>query len=240
MGDQYVRGANVAYSLYGSKSGLGGCRRSTFINSFYTLDGIDSFLQSIGYAIKDVYNYGDGDNQGGCTSALMCGENNQESNTFIQASFTDGMCNLSGYSETTDTLSSLNSALEEQSCVKISQYTAFFLLTKSQACTVLNGRQCPDPNGVLAECEAKHVEFNQFIRNEGNHNALSHRYVVLGCCFFLVALGIAGHTFILIKKRQGIVDFSYQLDDDESHWAEPEPGYAPKVKRKGKAKARII
>ena len=235
MGYQYARGANIAYSLYGSQSGSGGCSKSTFINSFYTLDGLSTFVESVGLSLSDVYTYGYSQqeggggggggegNNGGCTSALICGENNKQANTFIQASFTDGRCNLSGYSETADTLSSLNLALEKQSCVKISQDTALTLLTYSQTCTALSGGQCPDPSGILAECEAKYVEFDQFILNEGKDDSMPYRYV-LGSVFYLIALGILGYTFLLMRKqKQGKEQDSYQ-SNNEALLAEP---YAP-------------
>jgi hypothetical protein len=211
MGSQFTRGANVAYSLYGSKSAFGGCSKSTFINSFYTLDGLYTFAQSVGLSLGDIYTYGyyqqqegeGGDHEGGgCTSALICGEDKKHPNTFIQASFTDGMCDLSGYSATTDTLSSLNSALSKQSCVKISADTLANLLTYSQTCTALSGAQCPDRHGILAACEAKNVGFEKYTANEGKDRSDPYHYV-FGTLFFLMALGLAAYTLVLRKKQQG-------------------------------------
>ena len=238
MGYQFTRGANVAYSLYGSKTGFGGCSKSTFINSFYTLDGLTTFVQSVGLSLSDIYTQGyynggegggggDNNTEGGCTSALMCGEDKKQSNYFIQASFTDGTCHPSGYSETTDTLSSLNSALSKESCAKISSDTAYTLLTYSQTCTALSGGQCPDPHSILAECEAKYVEFDQYTLNEGKDDSKPYRYI-FGSLFYLVAFGIAGYTYLLMKKKQQekSVDDGYSSHRDtyEPPLAQP---YAP-------------
>ena len=210
MGYQFTRGANVAYSLYGSKSVFGGCSKSTFINSFYTLDGLTAFATATGISLDSLYTYGSSGNgnggegqnkneNGGCTSALTCGSDKKVENSFIQATFTDGMCLPSGYSETTDTLTSLNKELEKQSCVKISVDTVYSLLTYSQSCTALSGSQCPDPHGILADCEQKYQEFEQFVVQGGRDPSKTTRFV-WGSLLYVAAFLIYG--FAVIKKEK--------------------------------------
>jgi hypothetical protein len=216
MGFQYTRGANVAYSLYGSQSGFGSCSSSTFINSFYTLDGLYSFAQATGVSLSSVPSSGYNDRelneqQQVCTQALTCGDSNKQENTFIQASFTDGLCQPAGYSATLDTLDTLNKDLMKQSCVKISYDTALSLLMYSQTCTALSGSQCPDPHGILADCEQKYVAFQQFVALDGEDPTKPRRYVTASL-MFVAAFLIYG--FALLKKEKMELESREQMKAD--------------------------
>jgi hypothetical protein len=205
---------------------MGGCSKSTFINSFYTLDGLYSFTQSTGISLSNLYTYGynngeEGENQdnkegGGCTSALTCGDTKKAENSFIQATFSGGTCSPSAYSSTTDTLSALNSALDKQSCVKISSDTALNLLTYSQTCTALSGSQCPDPHGFLADCEQKYSEFDAFVLS-GGKDPSQRDHFLYGSLLYVLAFLIYG--FALQKKEKAdvkSVDAAKFIDPDAS------------------------
>ena len=209
MGYEYHRGANVAYSLYGSKSGVGGCSKATFINSFYTLDGLYTFTQSTGISLSSIYSYSYFDNCGGdgngadFSSALTCGDDKKNQNIFIRATFRDAYCQPAKYIATTDTLSALNTALDKQSCVKISTDTAMSLLSYSQTCTALSGSQCPDPHGILIDCEETRQQFNTFITMGDVKKPIR---IMNGSLLFIMAFLIYG--FAQMRKKKVVKESS--------------------------------
>lgn len=134
---------NAAYSLYGVLKGDEdlGCKKTTFINSFYTLTGVEEFtaaLASAGYgfddednAITTQCNYeqknDDGYNQNGefvnnesmnkgsISYGLGCSNRN-----FVQRTYAGASCTGTPIA-TTDTLASFNQELHGAQCVRIYQ-----------------------------------------------------------------------------------------------------------------------
>jgi hypothetical protein len=77
--------ANVAYSLYGILQGEEdrGCSKKTFINSFYTTQGVESFINAMAAAgMTDSFAYVDGDSQdnGGGDPTSTCYQIDYDSN----------------------------------------------------------------------------------------------------------------------------------------------------------------
>jgi hypothetical protein len=151
MGSCY--GANVAYSLYGilpgdAASTFNPCNRGTFINSFFTKDGLQSFVKASKGKI-DISSLDEQCNGGTSTSCSADG-------TFEVASFNGG-CFPSNYVATVDTLDSLNKALEsDMNCVLIyssggTNY-ASDILSQSQQCS-FDMASCPDPYGLVGKYE---------------------------------------------------------------------------------------
>jgi hypothetical protein len=151
MGSCY--GANVAYSLYGilpgdAASTFNPCNRGTFINSFFTMDGLQSFVKASNGKV-DISSISEQCNGGMSTSCSADGK-------FVVDSFNGG-CYPSNYVATVDTLDSLNKALESHmSCTLI--YTsggtnyASDILSQSQQCSI-DMDHCPDPHGLVGKYE---------------------------------------------------------------------------------------
>jgi hypothetical protein len=141
MGNTQCYRANVAYSLYGVRSGDdvpdNACRRHYYINSFFTTNGMDYFGNSLG-----LENYGDATSQ--CTLADDGnGDEDQEedgdnkarqhngqlypnaqsyttycsSGKFVTAMFSGAYCTGKGDLETLNGLDDLNDELDQLDCV---------------------------------------------------------------------------------------------------------------------------
>lgn len=178
------RSSNIAYSLYGTlktdSSIIKGCRKSTFINSFFTYDGLNSFVDAAKkkvsisdedytceqYSADDDVNddgrrqrrlsdSGSGDNE--LYTTLGCSANRK----FTVDAFNGDSCHGSNYAQTIDTLDEFNDSLENKfDCVLI--YSSWRnldratpLLSNSTVCSVFGEYQdfCPDPHGVLMTYE---------------------------------------------------------------------------------------
>jgi len=163
MGKIPPSGANVAFSLYGSLSGtsFSGCTANTFINSFYTNTGFTDFTKAMNYAgvsgFSSSYSYNTG-----CSGGYGVGCD--WDNGFAVHTYSSNECDPQNYKGVKDTMSSLNSALNNNAkCVKIydkSSYggtpygTPLQLLAYSHSCFYQDffspDGVCPDPYGKLA------------------------------------------------------------------------------------------
>eukprot|EP00590_Aulacoseira_subarctica_P001636 CAMPEP_0172421330 /NCGR_PEP_ID=MMETSP1064-20121228/7579_1 /TAXON_ID=202472 /ORGANISM="Aulacoseira subarctica , Strain CCAP 1002/5" /LENGTH=418 /DNA_ID=CAMNT_0013161669 /DNA_START=68 /DNA_END=1324 /DNA_ORIENTATION=- len=159
-GMQSCMGANVAYSLYGILPGDGAtskfnpCNKATFINSFFTKDGLANFVTASNGAVdisglnQQCANYGNG-----LGSAVSCSAKGK----FVVDTFNGG-CYGQNYVATVDTLDDLNEELEsEMDCVLIyssdgSTNYATDLLSDSSQCS-FDMESCPDPYGLVEKFE---------------------------------------------------------------------------------------
>jgi len=110
--------ANVAYSLYGSLSGesFSGCNANTFINSFTTNQGFESFAAAIYYAGSSATDYSQSyssECQGG--AGVVC----DYQYGFSYASFSTDTCDPYYATGTTDSMGYMNSAFQAAQCVQI-------------------------------------------------------------------------------------------------------------------------
>jgi len=149
MGFNYKQGGNVAYSLYGEKDGQKGykCSKKTFINSFYSSDGLTSFATAAGINLSSNYKYTNNKNYrrelannennnnrqyNNNQNNVNGGNKNNNMNSYTQglycnpvtmqfeeAMFTDKSMNPTYFSSTVDSLTDLNKALSKISCVQI-------------------------------------------------------------------------------------------------------------------------
>jgi len=167
-------GANVAYSLYGILSSdlsyfqNNHCSSKTFINSFFTTDGLTSFTEA---ASTSTLNYVSNLNQV-CSineNGYGIGTGCSSDGTFTLSKF-NGACSSGNYISTTNTLDSLNKALtEEMECQLIyssdgsSADYATNLLSHSVACQLNVGtsqqssKACPDPFGIVRKYEINFI-----------------------------------------------------------------------------------
>jgi hypothetical protein len=143
--------ANVAYSLYGVLKGQEdkGCRKGTFINSFFTTQGIDSFVDYLTYAGATFTEADDGGNA--ISSACQVAQNDNGNNggnnqnndynannvktnadttsygvgcsdtdkTFVVKNYAGAYCDERSAKEVTDTLTTFNSEIGQVKCIKI-------------------------------------------------------------------------------------------------------------------------
>lgn len=140
--------ANAAFSLYGVLRGDDdlGCTKASYINSFYTTTGVETFVEALtnsGYAFS-----GDGDGAdvtSDCESSFADDEGgNDNNNAFVQGdeafagatsnglsctgshfhqkSFQGAYCNNGRADYVTDDLSNFNVDLEKVQCAKIYDY----------------------------------------------------------------------------------------------------------------------
>ena len=166
-------GANVAFSLYGVLKGktFSGCNRDSFINSFYTNTGFQSYAAAM-YRAKQSgfsdYAYADADDDGsygGLDAACQGGYGVGCDATYGFAihTYSTDTCDPRYVSGVKDGLSSLNSAMKNANCVQIydssknsgsTSGTALSLLKNSNSCFYQNfyspDGNCPDPYGKIA------------------------------------------------------------------------------------------
>jgi len=192
-GMQPCYGANVAYSLYGILPGDvydHPCNKHTFINSFFTRDGLSSFVQASNgqidmSSLSEVcsrYN----DDYGTSTSCASDG-------TFTSNIY-NGACVEGNYVSTADTLESLNDALsEDMQCALIYDGSktdyATQLLSQSVQCS-FDEESCPDPYGVV-----KKYEYNLLMASKDSSYKVpdvdAHARDKLICAFIFYAIGAA-------------------------------------------------
>ena len=159
-------GSNVAYALYGvltsdsvSENNKSPCSQKTFINSFYTTDGLSSFVQAsngavdISYINQQCAWYDDNKKY---TTTLGCSANGR----FTTDTFVGSGCFGYNYNYTVDDLQSLNENLQSMDCHLIyssdgSVNYASSLLTYSDVCTTYGIHKyfCPDPYNLISKYE---------------------------------------------------------------------------------------
>jgi hypothetical protein len=110
--------ANVAYSLYGSLTGesFSGCNGDTFINSFTTNSGFESFASAIYYAGSSSTDYSgtySSECQGG--AGVAC----DYQVGFATVSYSTNACDPYYSTGVTDSMGYMNSAFQSAQCVKI-------------------------------------------------------------------------------------------------------------------------
>lgn len=171
-GMQNCYGANVAYSLYGILPGdnpfQSPCNRHTFINSFFTRDGLDSFLQASNGNVdsSSLPEYCTNGDEGGYGTTATCSSDG----TFTLSTF-NGACLAQNFVATTDSLNNLNEELKEMHCVLIYDGSktdyATELLSQSVQCS-FDKNHCPDPYGLIRK-----YEYNLFMAStvEGEYVA---------------------------------------------------------------------
>lgn len=121
MGATPSYAANVAFSLYGSLKGekFKGCNEDTFINSFTTNQGFESFASAIYYAGAISTDYSgvySSECQGG--AGIAC----DYDVGFASVTYSTDTCNPAYATGITDTLSYMNSDFRSAQCVKIYDY----------------------------------------------------------------------------------------------------------------------
>ena len=169
MGSVPPMGANVAFSLYGALKGqtFKGCSESTFINSFYTMNGFNDFATSMYYTGRSGFSGYTGNQDDDSYISAQCqsgyGVGCDSSGGFAMYQYSGSECDPQNIVAVSDDFSSLNSAMEEAQCVKIydrnsysgySEGTALELLEYSTACNYMNFQSpdgnCPDPYGKIS------------------------------------------------------------------------------------------
>eukprot|EP00977_Amphora_coffeiformis_P015953 scaffold4823_cov175-Amphora_coffeaeformis.AAC.2 len=173
MGKIPPMGANVAFSLYGALKGqsFSGCSGGTFINSFYTNTGFQSYAAAM-YRAKQSgfsdYAYADADDDSsysGLDAACKGGYGVGCDATygFAVHKYSTDTCDPQFVTGVKDSLSSLNSAMKNTQCVQIydsskssgsTSGTALALLENANSCFYQNyyspDGECPDPYGKIA------------------------------------------------------------------------------------------
>eukprot|EP00594_Rhizosolenia_setigera_P011665 CAMPEP_0178961550 /NCGR_PEP_ID=MMETSP0789-20121207/13778_1 /TAXON_ID=3005 /ORGANISM="Rhizosolenia setigera, Strain CCMP 1694" /LENGTH=523 /DNA_ID=CAMNT_0020645415 /DNA_START=125 /DNA_END=1696 /DNA_ORIENTATION=- len=166
--------ANAAFSLYGSLKGQGnkGCKRSTFINSFFTKGGVETIASPFSVSTTYANSYCSGDGSGDRRDRNLGGGNDDDysysegtgcsaKGTFVRDSFGGSYCDGSRYLETLDLLEDFNEEMNGIVCKEIwdgstgsSLYTstAYQVLTQSSVCDLsMYPSKCPDPHGLLRQ-----------------------------------------------------------------------------------------
>jgi hypothetical protein len=169
-------GANVAFSLYGALAGesFSGCGEDTFINSFYTDYGFETFSNAMYYAGQNGFSYSGNDDDGSGYSSSCGGGYGvgcDFENGFAVHSYSTNDCNPAYFSGVSDKMQSLNGYMENAQCIQIydsSNYGGYYsgtsleLLAYSSACFYQNywspDGECPDPYGKLAEYQKNFSE----------------------------------------------------------------------------------
>jgi len=159
-------GSNVAYSLYGvlPDDTFGRkespCSSKTFINSFFTTDGLTSFVKASDGKVDTsaIYTQCEWyDNNKAYTATTGCSAKGQ----FTTDTFLGSGCLGYNYNDTVNELEELNANLTKMECTliyssdeSVNNY-ASKLLTYSESCTIdgVNALYCPNPNGILTAYE---------------------------------------------------------------------------------------
>ena len=172
--------ANVAYSLYGIPTGENvtgsPCSKGTYINSFFSTYGVETFAGSLGFDAGDatddceIYSQGNDDaaNNGDLSSQnnvmLYAGSTSSTTacaadGSFVQGLFKGAYCSSRDHTSDLGTLSELNSAVEGMECYRIYSADdgidlASNLLLYSETCSKLEyPMTCPDPFHVKTSKE---------------------------------------------------------------------------------------
>ncbi len=201
MGMGECIGTNVAYSLFGilpSDSGVkktNPCMKKTFINSFYTTDGLRSFalagdidITAVNQACTSLGN--------GYSTTLGC----SASGEFEVDDFYGYDCNGLNYNSTIDTLDWLNSNFTDtMHCSLIykndgSLDYATQLLTYSMACNLEGNNKnfCPDPFGMLKAYEYNFAmarqDSNYTVQTTSPHDTNMKERMVISAIFVLAGV----------------------------------------------------
>lgn len=157
-------GSNVAYALYGvlASESIGWrspCSQKTFINSFFTTDGLTSFAKASNGAIdtstlnQQCAWYDDNKKY---TTTVGCSATGR----FTTDTFLGNGCFGYNYNETVDELDNLNQSLLNMKCTLIyssdgSVDYATSLLSYSEVCTLdgVNKKFCPNPYKMVSTYE---------------------------------------------------------------------------------------
>lgn len=154
--------------------GKKGCKRSTFINSFFTKGGVETIASpfSVSTTYANSYCSGDGSGDSGDRRDRNLGGNDDDysysegtgcsaKGTFVRDSFGGSYCDGSRYLETLDPLEDFNEEMNGIVCEEIwdgksgsSLYTstAYKVLTQSSVCDLsMYPSKCPDPHGLLRQ-----------------------------------------------------------------------------------------
>ena len=114
--------ANVAFSLYGQLNGQGtfpGCNSLTFINSFYTTTGYTAFSKALYYAGGSGFSSSSSGVSYGAECQGGYGVGCDTSGGFAVHQYSSSICDPANMTKTTNTLSSLNSAMKNVQCSQI-------------------------------------------------------------------------------------------------------------------------
>jgi len=132
--------ANIAYSLYGTlkDSKNSGCSKDTYINSFFTLGGVETLAYPLGidtsYANSYCVNDGDSNDRDLRQGRHLSGSGSQDSNDneafsiatgcnstggFVLDQFEGNYCNTMNFNGTVDDLEEFNSAMQDVDCETI-------------------------------------------------------------------------------------------------------------------------
>lgn len=168
MGNTECFRANAAFSLYGVLNGKDdiGCARKTFINSFFTTSGVETFAQALYSSGVTFQSNGDADNDnpGGVTSQCSYDDSNNNAddsvshnqkygsgyasyglgcykNSFAMKQFKGPFCNSRDEVKITDKMTNFNNDLQQATCVPIysadgSGNNGLDLLSYITACSV--------------------------------------------------------------------------------------------------------
>jgi hypothetical protein len=199
-------GSNVAYALYGvlaSDSKVWGnpCTQKTFINSFFTTDGLTSFAQASNGDIdassinQQCQWY---DNNKKYSTTLGC----SATGSFTKDTFLGSGCFGYNYNGSVDDFDELNQSLQNMKCTLIyssdgSVNYATSLLSYSQVCTVdgLNKKYCPNPYKMVSTYEYNFAMAQQNPSYRVSKSSLAYTTpiepVKVASSFVLFAVGLA-------------------------------------------------
>jgi len=212
MGMQPCTGANVAFSLYGILTTETTflpqqyhCSKGRYINSFYTTDGLQTFVALMGLNSSSSSYYSDDfTSQMGCTIndkgtgiALGCS---------IHGAFTlnkfNGSCYKNNYLSTISLLDGLNQDLiDRMDCFLVYSSDGSVdyvtdLLSKSSACQLGLDKNCPDPYGILRMYENNLIDTEWKNRYYEKQRIEEKKFV---CFLTLISVGIA---LVILRIRE--------------------------------------
>ncbi len=229
-------GSNVAYSLYGVfpsdsiKRKESPCSQKTFINSFFTNDGLTSFVQASGgsidtSSINQQCAWYDGNKK--YTTTLGC----SAAGRFTTDTFLDGGCFGYNYNYTVDELETLNESLQGMDCKLIyssdgSVNYASSLLSYSEVCTTygINKYFCPDPYKLISKYEynfamaQKNANYTTTDKSQYSSTADSVKAATsLATSFILFIAGLAlfatsGVQLIAMKRNKKVDEGNAEAD----------------------------
>ena len=210
--------ANAGFSLFGTlkhRLQLGGCRRATYINSFFTDNGADVLVEALGLNVDTSYTYCHeyewvGDNDGEKQESGDNENNNLPQSAtlgctadgrFATALFTDEYCQGAYFWNTTtddNTYNAYNRKLKGIHCQKIwngrrsetaNGYAsmAHEILQQSQVCDTRANALCPNPWGRKAKDE-KRLQ----LASAGSRTTWEYRVrrPLVRVCHFLILTGL--------------------------------------------------
>lgn len=247
MGKIPPMGANVAFSLYGSLKGkkFNGCAADTFINSFYTDQGFNVFVDSMYHAgasgFSSLYSAGlTADCQGG--SGVGC----DYKAGFAMHTYSGKECDPKNATVITDSLYNLNKAMNTGAkCTNIydaskysgySEGTALELLSYSHSCFYQDmlspDGECPDPYGKLSQYQTNFHNGIQESKKKDPYQVYHYRSLYLeeiekgklmttvGAALLAIALvvfvGSERFVWQKIMQLRNTIAIEDQMKDDET------------------------